>query len=144
MSKTTYRLPHPDNSASYQSVWIATTFLSERFIAAMGSLAEAKAMAEAHDDAIPYFTEGMTWVEADPLPPLPGHRYGRRQWIGSVVTEPHAGPTQFRVVQQCIETLTMCIEDEIPRYDREKVRAEVEADKAAIAQAARDKTSGKG
>lgn len=139
MSTTTIRLPHPHNGASYVSVFIATAVAGERFIAAMGTLVEAKVMAEADDEATAYFADDMAWVESDPLPPLPGHGYGRRQWIGSVVTTPYGSPTQFRIVQQCVEDLSMYGESQIPGFDREKVSAEVAAERKPKRDARKDR-----
>lgn len=104
MTATTW-LPEPTPPAWGLNVFVATAYLSERFIAVLGTVEEAKAAVEAHEDATPYFADTMTWVEADPLPPLPGHRYARRQWIGTVVTDPHGSPMQFRVVEQRVQNV---------------------------------------
>lgn len=118
MSTTTaFPLPSPTHATARDVVtYIATDVRGERFITATGTLGEAQVLTERDPEAIPYFADGMVWTEVEPLPPLPSHTYGRRQWIGKVVTEPYASAREFRIVQQVIET---------PYEGREDIREEV-------------------
>lgn len=117
MSRTKHPLPSPSHPIARDvCIYVATDTRHERFITATGTLGEAQVLTEDDPEAIPYFAEGMVWTEVEPLPPLPRHAYGRRQWIGKVVTEPYAPAREFRIVQQVVET---------PYEGREDIREEV-------------------
>lgn len=87
------------------SVTYVATARDGRYIGVGGTLVEAKVIVEGDHDAQPYFGDKMDWTEGALLPPVEGHQYSRRTWIGKVVTDPHDSPAEFVVIEQCIEHL---------------------------------------
>lgn len=98
----TPNLPTPAPADPGSTVYVATDTHGERFIGVACTLDAAKTLAENDDEATPYFSEGMAWREATPLPPSPGEVYAHRHWIGSVYTEPRQLPREFRVTEHVV------------------------------------------
>lgn len=108
MSKSPVRLPSPAPASPGSTVYVATDVRHERFIGVSRTLEEAQAQAEDDSEAIPYFSDGMTWSETDPIASTdPTRPYGMRQWLGRVVTDPHGLPREFRVVEHCLMTMPL-------------------------------------
>lgn len=63
----------------------------ETFLGVKRTLDEAKTLVEDSDEAVGYFADSMLWGE-------PRTNNGVREWVGQIVTDPHAGgPTLFSV-----------------------------------------------
>lgn len=106
MSDLPLRLPTPAPASAGSTVYVATDDHYDRFIGVARTLEEAQSLAEDDPEALPYFSEGVTWAEAAPIASHdPTRPYGQRQWVGTVVTEPHGSPRQFRVAEHALMTL---------------------------------------